>query len=426
MRASAARLFPANSSMSIVAHFKALSRDQRATFIASLLGWTLDAFDFFLMVFVVKSIAAEFHAKIVAVTFAITLTLMFRPLGALVFGRLADRFGRKPVLMINVLLFSFFELLSAFAPNLAALLVIRSLFGFAMGGEWGIGSSLVMESIPAEGRGLISGILQEGYALGYLFAALVYGLLFDVIGWRGMFAVGVLPALLVFYIRMQVKESPVWEQSRARGPSPGLLASCRKHYKTLLYVVALMTGFNFLSHGTQDLYPTFLQVQHQFSAHVVSLILIVANLGAIGGGVVFGGLSQQMGRRRAIMIAALLVLPVIPLWAFSTTPLLLGLGAFLLQIAVQGAWGVVPVHLNELSPDDVRGTLPGFAYQLGNMFACGNATLQAWLADAYGGRYSVALALVAGVTAVAVAILAASGWEAKGVAFGKSSAAEKA
>jgi len=403
--------------MSFLTHLKALSGAQRATFVACLLGWTLDAFDFFLLIFVVKAIAAEFHTRIISVTFAITLTLLFRPLGALVFGRLADRFGRKPILMINIALFSLFELLSAFSPNLTVLLVTRSLFGFAMGGEWGIGSSLVMESIPVESRGLISGILQEGYALGYLLAALVYGLFFNLIGWRGMFILGLLPALLVFYIRMKVKESPVWKKVSRQSSIPELIQSCRKHYKIFLYAVVLMTGFNFLSHGTQDLYPTFLQVQHHFSSSVVSLVTIIGNVGAILGGVVFGTLSERIGRRRAIMGAALLVLPIIPLWAFSTTPLLLGLGAFLLQIAVQGAWGVVPVHLNELSPAEVRGTFPGFAYQLGNMFACGNATLQAWLAGFYGGRYSIALALMAGTMAVVIVILAGCGREAKGIAF---------
>jgi SHS family lactate transporter-like MFS transporter len=403
--------------MAFISHLKKLDRDQRAVCLASLLGWTLDAFDFFLMVFVVKSIAFDFKARIADVAFAITLTLMFRPLGALVFGRLADRFGRRPMLMLNVVLFSVFELSSAFAPNLAVLLVLRALFGFAMGGEWGIGSSLVMESIPAEARGAISGIIQEGYALGYLLAALVYGLLFDTIGWRGMFAVGVLPALLALYIRAQVKESPVWERRHRNRAVPDLLAVCRRHWKLFLQVVALMTAFAFFSHGTQDMYPTFLQVQHHFSTHRVGFFLVVANVGAIIGGVICGALSQRLGRRRTIILAALLALPIIPLWAFSTAPLGLLLGAFLLQIAVQGSWGVVPAHLNELSPGDVRGTFPGFAYQVGNLLACGNAIWQAELAVSFHGNYGLALALVAAAGAIVLCLLVVFGTEAKDAVF---------
>jgi SHS family lactate transporter-like MFS transporter len=404
--------------MSTLAHLRSLNREQRAVFLASLLGWTLDAFDFFIMVFVIKAIAADFKTTIVAVTLGVTLTLMFRPLGALVFGRLADRFGRRPVLMVDIVLFSLFELGAAFAPNLAVLLVLRALFGFAMGGEWGIGSSLVMESIAPEARGAVSGILQEGYALGYLLAALVYGLLFTTIGWRGMFAIGVLPALLVLYVRAQVKESPVWQRRRAQGKSPGLLAVCRRHGKLFLQIVALMTAFNFFSHGTQDLYPTFLQVQHHFSPQRVGTILVLANVGAIIGGISFGALSQRLGRRRTIILAALLALPVIPCWAFSTTPLLLAVGAFLIQIAVQGAWGVVPAHLNELSPDEVRGTFPGFAYQVGNLVACGNATIQAGLAHRFHDNFGLALAVMAAVAALAICVLAGCGPEAKDAVFG--------
>jgi SHS family lactate transporter-like MFS transporter len=403
--------------MKIIDDLAALNRDQRATFIASVLGWTLDAFDFFLMVFVVKAIAKDFHTEKETVLWAVTLTLMFRPLGALFFGRLADRFGRRPILMANILLFSFFELASAFAPSLTVFFILRALFGFAMGGEWGIGSSLVMESIPAQSRGTVSGILQEGYALGYLLAAVVYGLFFDLIGWRGMFVIGVVPALLVFYIRMSVKESPVWEQNQSRARRANLPLLVRQHWKTFLYLILLMTAFTFFSHGTQDLHPTFLQ-ERKLPTATVSAIAIVANIGAIIGGITFGFYSQRLGRRRAIIIASLLALPIIPLWAFSTTPLYLGLGAFLIQIAVQGAWGVIPAHLNELSPEELRGTFPGFAYQLGNFVASSNAVLQGWIAKTHGGDYAVALAIVAAVAAVAVALITALGKEAKGVAFG--------
>jgi len=395
-----------------------LSSPQKHAFVASFLGWTLDAFDFFVMIFVLRAIAEEFGTDVKSVSVAVTLTLAMRPLGALVFGMLADRYGRRPVLMIDILLFSVLELASAFAPTLTALLVLRAAFGFAMGGEWGIGASLTMETIPASARGLASGLLQEGYAFGFLLAAVVYGLLFDTIGWRGMFAVGVLPALLVLYIRRNVEESPAWNRMRER-PRRSLRELMRGHGLLFAYVVALMTAFNFFSHGTQDLYPTFLQTQHRLDTHTVSTIAIVANVGAILGGVFFGRLSQRIGRRRAIGCATLLALPVIPLWAFSARVAMLGLGAFLMQIAVQGAWGVVPVHLNELSPDEVRGTFPGFAYQLGNLLASVNAVLQAGFAQSHGDDYGLALATVAACAAVAIALLTWAGREAHGVAFGK-------
>jgi SHS family lactate transporter-like MFS transporter len=403
--------------MGLVSEWRTFNRQQRNAFIASFLGWTLDAFDFFLMVFVLRAVAAEFHTDVKAVSVAVTLTLAMRPLGALVFGTLADRYGRRPVLMVDILLFSVLELASAFAPSLVALLILRAAFGFAMGGEWGIGASLTMETIPARARGLASGILQEGYACGYLLAAVVYGLLFDTIGWRGMFAVGVVPALLVLFIRRNVEESPAWHRMRARPRRP-LRSVLQGHGLLFLYVVVLMTAFNFFSHGTQDLYPTFLQAQHKLPTRTVSTIAIIANIGAILGGILFGALSQRIGRRRAIIIAVLLALPIIPLWGFSTSVMLLGLGAFLMQISVQGAWGVIPVHLNELSPDEVRGTFPGVAYQLGNLFASANATLQAGFAANHGGNYGLALAVVAAAAAIAIALLTSVGREAHSVEFG--------
>ncbi|MDE3150855.1 MAG: MFS transporter [Gemmatimonadota bacterium] len=402
--------------MGVLSDLRELNGRQRSAFIASFLGWTLDAFDFFLMVFMLKTIAQQFGTDVKTVTFAITLTLAMRPVGALVFGLLADRFGRRPILMIDILLFSVLELASAFAPTLVALFVLRAAFGFAMGGEWGIGASLAMESIPPKARGLISGILQEGYAFGYLLASVVYGLLFDVIGWRGMFAVGVVPALLVMYIRRNVEESPVWEQVRAR-PQRGLLRSIRENWKLFLYVVVLMTAFNFFSHGTQDLYPTFLQTQHGFSTHVTSLISIVANVGAITGGIFFGTLSERIGRRSSIVVASLFGLLMVPLWSLSNGAVVLAVGAFFMQVAVQGAWGVIPVHLNELSPNEVRGTFPGFAYQLGNFLASANATIQAGIAERRGGNYGEALAIVGAIMAIVIAFLTAAGPEARGVVF---------
>lgn len=399
--------------MKILEDLQALSRDQRATFLASVLGWSLDAFDYFLMAFAVHPIALEFQVPDVDVFFAISLTLIFRPVGALVFGWLADRYGRRPVLMSNVLLFSFFSVASAFSPNLATLLVMRALFGFAMGGEWGIGASLVMESIPAGSRGTVSGILQQGYPLGYLLASVVFGLFYGWLGWRGMFLMGVLPALLVVYIRMSVKESPVWRQQRARVERTSMTAAFVRHWRTFLYVILLMTAFNLLSHGTQDVYPTFLKTQHGLSHWTAGAITTTMNVGAIIGGITFGFYSQRIGRRRAIVIAALMVLPVIPLWAFAATPLWLGVGAFLLQIPVQGAWGVIPAHLNELSPAEIRGTFPGFAYQLGNLLASSCAVVQGQIARSHGGNYGLALASVAGVAAVSIVVMTLCGREAK-------------
>jgi SHS family lactate transporter-like MFS transporter len=380
--------------------------------IASFLGWTLDAFDFFLMVFMINAIAKEFHSDHEHVFFAVTLTLAARPFGALLFGWLADKFGRRPILMIDVLLFSVLEFASAFAPSLWTLLVIRALFGFAMGGEWGIGASLVMESIPPKTRGIISGLLQEGYACGYLLASVVFYFLFDAIGWRGMFMVGIAPALLVLVIRLWVKESPAFEESRHVADRPDPFALLLKHWKTALYVIVLMTAFNFFSHGTQDVYPTFLQSEHKFDTHTVGVLTAIMNFGAITGGLIFGALSDRFSRRWAIIAASILALPIIPLWAFSHTAALLAAGAFLMQVAVQGAWGVVPVHINELAPDGARGLFPGFAYQAGNFIASINLPLQGAIAKT--SSYSHAMALVCGVTAVVLAVWTFLGPEKKG------------
>ncbi|MGN6277971.1 MAG: MFS transporter [Sphingomonas sp.] len=402
--------------MSLIADLKSLDKSQKSAIWASYLGWTLDAFDFFLMVFMLKAIAAEFGSDIKTVGLAVTLTLAARPFGALLFGFLADRFGRRPVLMIDIALFSVFEFASAFAPSLVVLFVLRTLFGFAMGGEWGIGASLVMESVPAKLRGPISGLLQSGYPSGYLIASLVYYLLFDAIGWRGMFMIGVVPALLVIMIRMHVHESPAFE-ARKDGPKVNAIAELFRHWKIALYLIVLMTAFNFFSHGTQDIYPTFLQVQHGFDTHLTGVLAIVMNVGAIVGGIGFGIWSERIGRKRAIIVASLLALPMIPLWAFAATPLLLGLGAFLVQVAVQGAWGIVPVHLNELSPGLVRGMFPGFAYQAGNLIASVNLPMQAGIAKAHGGDYGFALAVVCGAMAVVIALWTWFGPERKDADF---------
>jgi SHS family lactate transporter-like MFS transporter len=390
---------------------------QRNAVIASYLGWTLDAFDFFLLVFVLKDIAAEFSTSITQVSIAIVLTLAARPVGALLFGLAADRYGRRPTLMVDIVCYSAIEFASGFAPSLGALLILRTIYGVAMGGEWGVGASLAIESIPPKARGLVSGLLQAGYPSGYLLASVVYGLLFTTIGWRGMFMIGALPALLVLYLRSKVDESPSFTARHAHLSTRGLWQTIRSNAGLFVFSILLMTAFNFFSHGTQDLYPTFLQVQRHLTPHAVGIIAVIYNIGAIIGGIFFGILSERIGRRRGIVIAALLALPVIPLWVYAATPAMLAVGAFLMQVAVQGAWGIVPAHLNELSPEDVRGTFPGFTYQLGNLLASGNATLQAAVAYSYGGDYAFALALTAGVVAVAVALFAGFGFEARGIKF---------
>lgn len=402
--------------MRLIADLKSLSSSQKSAIWASYLGWTLDAFDYFLMVFMLSAIAQEFGTDIKAVSVAIFLTLAARPFGAFIFGLLAERFGRRPVLMVDIALFSVLEFASAFAPTLTTLLILRTLFGVAMGGEWGVGASLAMESIPARLRGPVSGLLQSGYPSGYFIASIVYALLFDVIGWRGMFMVGIAPAILVILIRMHVEESPAFEASRQK-PRANPIAELAKHWKIALYMIVLMAGFNAFSHGTQDLYPTFLQQQHHFDAHLTGTLTAIMNVGAIVGGIGFGIWSERIGRKRAIIIASLLALPVLPLWAFTATPLLLGLGAFLMQVAVQGAWGIVPVHLNELSPGAVRAMFPGFAYQLGNLITSRNAVFQSGIAESHGNNYGLALALFGGATAIIIALWTWIGPERQDVDF---------
>src|SRR4051812_36548356 len=405
--------------MSLIADLKSLEPSQRHAIWASYLGWTLDAFDFFLLVFLKGAIGKEFGVSDERVSELLFLTLAARPFGAFTFGWLAERFGRRPILMIVILAFSAFSFLSGFARTFADLALTPPLFGSAMGGKWGMGPSLVMETLPPRLRGFVSGLLQSGYPSGYFVASLVYFLLFDHIGWRGMFMVGVAPALLVLLIRMHVDESPAFEARRERrsGPWYEPVLELARSWKIALYLVVLMTAFNFFSHGTQDLYPTFLQKQHHFDTHTTGILAAVMNVGAIVGGIGFGIWSERIGRKRAIIIGSLLALPVIPLWAFSVTPVLLALGGFLMQVAVQGAWGIIPVHLNELSPPLARSLFPGFAYQLGNLIASKNAPIQAGIAESHGDNYALALALVCGITAVIIAIWTAIGPERKNADF---------
>jgi SHS family lactate transporter-like MFS transporter len=394
------------------------TRAQVHVVLAAYLGWTLDAFDFFIMAFVLREIAATFSAPIGSVAFAITLTLACRAIGAVLFGRLADRYGRRPTLMVNVLCYSLLEFCSGFAPTLTVFLILRALYGVAMGGEWGVGASLTMESVPAKWRGPVSGLLQAGYPSGYMLASVLY-LALPWLGWRGMFMVGVIPALLVFYIRRSVPESPDWLARTQQERKVGIWAVLRQHSGLVVFAAIVMMAFNFFSHGSQDLYPSqFLGAQHHLAPGEISLITIVSNVGAMLGGIGFGTLSQRIGRKWSIVIAALLALPALPLWAFSSTPVMLGLGAFLMQVCVQGAWGVVPVYLNELSPASIRGTFPGLVYQLGNFLASANANIQVWLAGQFNGDYGMALAIVIGIVAVVIAVSVALGREPKGTRMG--------
>jgi SHS family lactate transporter-like MFS transporter len=397
----------------------------RRTFIAAFLGWTLDAFDFFLVTFVITDIAKEFTVDRVAVLGAITLTLMFRPLGALIFGQLADRFGRKGPLMINILLYSALEFATGFSPNFTTFLVLRALFGIAMGGEWGVGAALALEGMPAKTRGFFSGLLQEGYATGYLLAAIAFFFVLPHLGWRWMFFIGAAPALLVVYIRSQIPESEAWRKRKSSkiGETSNLWSAFLQSPGLFIYAIVLMAAFNFMSHGSQDLYPTFLRVQHHFDFTTTTVLAIIANIGAIVGGMLFGTLSQGWGRKRAIITAALIGLLAIPLWAFAPTTALLAVGAFVIQFFVQGAWGVIPVHLNELSPGNVRGTFPGFTYQLGNLISAGAAQMEgAFAKNTFplpGGEadYAKAMAVVMVIVFLAVAIITALGKEKRGIDF---------
>ncbi|HXR95028.1 MAG TPA: MFS transporter [Rhizomicrobium sp.] len=387
---------------------------ERHAVIASYLGWSLDAFDYFVLVFVLSDVAQTFRVDIIRVALALTLTLAFRPLGAFIFGRLADRYGRRPVLMINIACYSLFGFLTAFSPSLTAFLVLRSLFGVAMGGVWGIGASLAFETIARDKRGFVSGLMQSGYATGYLAASLVFGFLYAWLGWRGMFVAGIVPAFfLIFYIWSQVSEAPGWNLERARASTT--FSVLKSHWQLALFAIVMMTAFNFFSHGTQDLYPTFLQKQHHFDHATVSTIAILYNIAAIVGGLTVGSLSQRFGRKRAAVATALVAVPVAFLWAFSSTAALLGLGAVLMQFIVQGVWGVIPAHLNEISPEGARGTFPGTVYQLGNLIASVNAVLQTAIAERTGGDYAIALAGVAIVSSLVIALFMALGPQAQDV-----------
>jgi SHS family lactate transporter-like MFS transporter len=404
-----------------------LTADQRNSFTAALLGWTMDAFDYFIVVLVYADIAADFGTSKEKVALLTTATLLMRPVGALLFGLWADRVGRRVPLIVDVLLYSTVGFLCAFAPNLTVLLVLRVIYGIGMGGEWGLGAALAMEKIPRERRGFFSGLLQEGYSFGYLLAAVAYLVVSQVFGlsWRWLFALSIIPALISLLIRTRVEESEVWKESREqmRITETGfrdVLLNVRV-LRRFAYLILLMTAFNWMSHGTQDVYPTFLKATDQggagLSESTALTIAVIYNVGAIIGGMTFGSLSERFGRRHTIAFCAVIGLPIVPLFAYSTTAAMLCLGAFLMQVVVQGAWGVIPAHLTEMSPDAVRGFYPGVTYQLGNVFAALNLPIQEHLAASHGYPFALAVTIVPVLVVVATVVLL--GKEAKGVEFGK-------
>jgi SHS family lactate transporter-like MFS transporter len=398
---------------STLAH--AAPRGHRAAVIASFLGWTLDAFDFFLVVFALTAIAKEFHKTDAQLALTITVTLAFRPVGAFVFGLMADRYGRKLPLMIDLVFFSIVEVATGFAHSYTTFFILRALFGIGMGGEWGVGASLAMEKAPKGRRGVLSGLLQEGYATGYLLAAVCYFFVFPRWGWRPMFFIGGLPALLAVFVRFRVEESEVWQRTKHKDWS-SLGRGIASNWKLFLYLTLLMAGMNFVSHGTQDMYPTFLQRDWGFSPQKRAALTAFSMIGAIIGGVTFGYLSDRIGRRRSIVLALVLAILMIPVWAFSPSLAGLVIGAFAMQFMVQGAWGVIPAHITELAPDSVRGFLPGFAYQCGVLIASSVAYLEAVLAART--SYAQSMAIVAATVFSAAAIIAWAGRENHAVEFG--------
>jgi MFS transporter, SHS family, lactate transporter len=395
-----------------------LTADQRTAFIAAFLGWTMDAYDYFLVVLVYADIAKDFGVSLERMAFLTTATLLMRPVGAVIFGLWADRSGRRLPLLVDVSFYSLVGFACAFAPNFSVLLVLRLLYGIGMGGEWGLGAALAMERIPASRRGFFSGLLQQGYALGYMLAAVSYLAVTNLtnFGWRGLFALSLVPALISLALRARLTESEVWERVKMSSRKPADILRQPAILRRFVYLVALMTAFNWMSHGTQDIYPTFLKKGLGFSSNTALYIAIVYNLGAMIGGILLGSASERFGRRRIIVFSAALGLPVIPIFVASHSIGLVCLGSFLMQFFVQGAWGVIPAHLSELSPDEIRGFYPGVTYQLGNCLAAFNLPIQERLAASHG--YSFALGWTILPVLLAVIVLSAVGREARGVEFG--------
>jgi MFS transporter, SHS family, lactate transporter len=391
--------------------------NQRYAVAACFLGWTLDAFDFFVLAFVLVPIGKEFHRSILEITFAMTASLFTRPIGAFVFGLLADRYGRRLPLIIDILFYSVIEVLSGFAPSYSTFIILRLLYGIGMGGEWGVGASLALESVPSKWRGTVSGLLQEGYAFGYLLAAVAYWLVFPHLGWRAMFFIGALPALLTVLLLLKVKESKAWSETASRNDRSTYWRSIFQNWKRFAYLVLLMALMNFISHGTQDFYPTFLQSQRGYKPGTTALITVISMIGAIAGGLIVGLYSDRRGRRRAMIGSIILALILIPAWIAAPNFRIILLGAFLMQFMVQGAWGVIPAHINELSPDTLRGFFPGFAYQLGVLVASFSAPVEAMLGKHM--TYGHAMGIFAAIVLLMGAVVIAFGPEAHGVKFGR-------
>jgi SHS family lactate transporter-like MFS transporter len=401
-----------------------LDADQRNAFLAAFLGWSMDAFDYFIVVFVYADIAKTFGHTKTEVAFLTTATLVMRPVGALLFGLWADRVGRRLPLMVDVIFYSTVGFLCAFAPNFTVLVILRLLYGIGMGGEWGLGAALAMEKIPPERRGFFSGLLQEGYLFGYLAATLASLLVTDWLGlsWRWLFGLSILPALISLLIRYRVSESEVWQatQNRMRLTRTRIrdVFTDAKVIRRFCYLVLLMTAFNWMSPGAQDIYPTFLTSPEGAGLPPVTAkwIAVIYNIGGIIGGLIFGALSQRLGRRYAIIWCTVMALPIVPLFALSQSAAMLCLGSFLIQFCVQGAWGVIPAHLTEMSPDAIRGFYPGVTYQLGNLLAAFNLPIQEHLAASHG--YPFALAATLFPVLIAVTVLTAVGKDATGIRFG--------
>ena len=389
------------------------TRNTRKAVATGFLGWTIDAFDFFVLVFCVSAIAKDFGRSVPDVALTITASLMTRPIGAFVFGLLADRFGRRPILIANIAFYTLMEVLSGLAPSYTAFFVLRLLYGVGMGGNWGVGASLALESVPVRWRGIASGILQEGYAAGNGLAAIAYFTIFPYLGWRAMFFVGAIPALITILLCVGVRESRAWHESRTDAAT--YRAVLFSNWKLFLYVCLIMSAMNFTSHGTQDMYPTFLQSQRGFSPQDTSIVTFIGVLGAIIGGVTLGHFSNTCGRRRMIASVTVCGLLVIPLWILAPTKPLLMLGAFLMQVSVQGAWGAIPAHINELSPPEARGFFPGFAYQIGVLVASGSAYIEARFAQAF--SYSTAMGVIAALVLLLAAVTVGLGPEKRGREF---------
>ena len=380
---------------------------------AAFLGWTLDAFDFFVVVYVVSAIAKDFGRSIPAITLAITASLITRPIGGFIFGLLADRFGRRWVLIGDVIFYSLIEVLSGFSHSYTIFIGLRLLYGIGMGGNWGVGVSLALESVPPKWRGTVSGLLQEGYAVGNGLASIAYFFVYPRWGWRAMFFIGVVPALITLYLCFQVEESEAWHQVRTSWG--GYRTALFSNWKRFLYLVALLAAMNFVSHGTQDLYPTFLQRARHFPVSATAMISLISVVGAIVGGLICGRFSDRVGRRKTMVICALLGILIIPLWVLAPSMPTIILGAFLMQFMVQGAWGVVPAHINELSPPQVRGFFPGFAYQLGVLIAASISYIEALLGERF--SYATSMGILAAIVLLAAAVIVSAGPENRGIAF---------